>query len=127
MRMTDRAALAALLSLALLAPGCSPGPSRAAPVDAEQARQALNTALDAWKAGKKPADLKTGSPAITVQDMDWEGGAKLDSYELAGEGAMDNANLRIPVVLMIAGNPPKEVSYVVGTSPSITVFRELFQ
>ena len=121
------AILLGIVVLALLAPGCSPGPQKAAAVDAEQARQALGTALDAWKAGKKPGDLKSGSPPITVQDLDWEGGAKLTSYELAGEGTLDNANLRIPVVLMIAGGQPKEVSYVVGTSPSITVFRELFQ
>lgn len=125
------AALAALLIVGVLGAGCSPGPSKAAKVDPAGAREALTTALDAWKAGKKPAVLKTASPAITVQDLDWEGGAKLINYELAGEGTMDDANLRIPVILMLsgaqAGSAPKEVSYVVGTSPSITVFRELFQ
>jgi hypothetical protein len=125
---------AALLVLAIAAPlapvGCSPGPQRAAAVDPASARTALQSALDAWKAGQKPADLKAGSPAITVQDLDWESGSRLVSYEVKSEGTHDNANLRIPVSLTLSGpsggEQTKEVTYVVGTSPAITVFRELF-
>jgi hypothetical protein len=129
--MASRAAVAALLAIGLGGAACSPGPRTAAPVDATEAREALTAALDAWKAGKKPSDMKSGSPPMTVQDMDWESGQKLAAYELAGEGTMDNANLRIPVILSFGEGKgreaQKEVSYVVGTSPTITVFRELFQ
>lgn len=125
-----RALRAAILILVAVPIGCSQGPQKAAAVDPGSARTALQTALDAWKAGKKPADLKTGSPAMTVQDLDWESGSKLVSYEVKSEGNKDDANLRIPVSLTIAdsagGEQKKDVTYVVGTSPSITVFRELF-
>jgi hypothetical protein len=126
-----RAALLLLAVAALLAPvGCSPGPQRAAAVDPASARSALQTVLDAWMAGQQPADLKAGSPAITVQDLDWESGSRLVSYQVKSEGTNDNANLRIPVSLTLSGpsggEQTKEVTYIVGTSPAITVFRELF-
>jgi hypothetical protein len=126
-----RAALLLLAVATLLAPaGCSPGPQRAAAVDPAAARTALQSALDAWKAGQKPADLKAASPAITVQDLDWESGSRLVSYEVKSEGTHDDANLRIPVSLTLSGpsggEQKKDVTYVVGTSPAITVFRELF-
>lgn len=121
----------AFLASVLLSLGCSQGPSRATAVDPDRAREALSIALDSWKAGGRPADLKDASPPMTVQDLDWEQGARLVGFEVLGEGDADNANLRLPVRLQIeepeGRTLEKEVSYVVGTSPSITVFRELFQ
>ena len=55
-------------------------------------------------------------------------GHRLVRYEVTGEGKDDDANLRIPVRLTIRTEQGKEmkksVSYVVGTSPALTVFRE---
>jgi hypothetical protein len=114
----------------MLAAGCGTGPERAAPVDADRAREALRTALESWKKGAQPTALQSHSPPITVQDMDWEAGAKLLAYEIVGDGKNDDANLRCPVKLTIRDAQGKEtkkqVTYVVGTSPAVTVFRELF-
>jgi hypothetical protein len=111
--------------------GCSNEPRKAGAVDAVRARDALKTTLDAWKGGSKPAELKQKSPAIVAQDLDWEKGLRLVDYSLNSEGTDDTANLRIPVELVLADpsgqESRKKVTYVVGTSPSITVFRELFQ
>src|SRR5947209_4552527 len=117
--------------LASVALGCSGGPREASRVDAPRAREALRAALDGWKGGKAPADFKAGSPPMTVQDAEWEAGARLVDYQVSGDGRPDDANLRVPVRLTLGGSGGKtiarNVTYVVGTSPSITVFRELFQ
>jgi hypothetical protein len=109
--------------------GCGDAP-KAPRVNSEAARAALQTALEAWKSGQTPAALKSGSPAITAQDMDWESGQKLLSFQVLSPGQDDDANLRIPVELTLEEQGGKEkrkkVSYVVSTSPAVTVFRELF-
>jgi len=121
-------AVAAISASAILCQGCGGGPGRAAPVDSPRAREALRTALESWKKGEPPATLKSASPSIVVQDLDWMGGSKLVDYEITGEGKFDDANLRIPVKLTLkspAGKDVKKgVSYVVGTDPVLTVFRD---
>ncbi|MFO0950128.1 MAG: hypothetical protein U0835_27500 [Isosphaeraceae bacterium] len=125
-----RGAMAVLFAMATagsILPGCS-GSGRAAPVDPSRAREALNTALESWKKGEPIDALKTASPPIVAQDFDWMGGQKLVGFEVTGEGKDDDANLRIPVRLTLRTPQGKEVkksvSYVVGTSPSLTVFRD---
>jgi len=121
--------VAAIGVLGFVLSGCS-GQERAAPVDPPRAREALKTALERWKAGGRPEELQNGSPAITVQDFDWQGGQGLASFEVLGEGQYDDANLRIPVRLALqkpgGKTVTKQVKYVVGTSPVITVFRDFF-
>lgn len=128
--MTRRMCFCALaLALAgLSGAGCSTGPGPAGRVDAPKAREILNAVLDRWKGGDRPEALKEASPPIVVQDFDWMGGATLIAYEVDGPGKDDDANLRIPVKLTLKTPKGQElqkaVSYVVGTSPAITVFRE---
>lgn len=118
----------ALAVLAMGWSGCARA-QRAGPVDGEAARDALKTVLDGWKKGDAPAALKEGSPSIIVQDLDWMGGAKLVDYRVEGEGKAVEANLFVPVNLTLRNGQGKEVkkrvSYVVGTSPIVTVFRAL--
>jgi hypothetical protein len=130
---TDRAAaparlaLAALLSL-LSGGGCGANP-RAAAVDPPRARETLRATLDRWKSGETIAALKNASPPVVAQDFDWMAGRRLVAYEITGDGKDDDANLRIPVTLTLRTDRGKEVtkrvSYVVGTSPTLTVFREM--
>ncbi len=123
----NSAAIGTLLAVLTLFLGCE-SDRRAAPVDPALARQALKTVLDRWKNGDKPDDLKSASPSIVVQDFDWMGGQKLVAYEVAGDGKDDDANLRIPVRLTLktakGQDVKKNVTYLVGTSPVITVFRD---
>jgi hypothetical protein len=117
----------AFVAMAAILAGCS-GSQRAAAVDPARAREALTTALDGWKKGDTPTSLKDGSPAITVQDLDWLAGAKLLAYEVTGDGKAVEANLYVPVKLTLKTPEGREikksVSYVVGTSPIVTVFRD---
>jgi hypothetical protein len=71
---------------------------------------------------------------MTVQDFDWEGGAKLIDYQLVDEGKAYDANFRVQVKLTMSGlgkdkgkTTEKKVSYLVTTSPSVTVFRDMLR
>ena len=92
-------------------------------------REALKTTLDGWKKGDAPDALKDSTPSIAAQDLDWLGGAKLVDYEVTGDGKSVEANLYVPVNLTLKTAKGKEVkkkvTYVVGTSPYLTVFRAL--
>ncbi|MHC5542812.1 hypothetical protein ACYOEI_31695 [Singulisphaera rosea] len=125
----SRLILIGIMTLGCLA-GCSSSSGGAKPVDAVGARQALQTAMESWKKGDPIGLLKEQNPKIVVQDLDWEGGAKLLEYKVLDEGRDEALNLSIPVELKLqtkAGkDAKKKVKYMVGTSPVITVFREIF-
>ncbi len=121
---------ACLAALSLLAfSGC--GSSAAHAVDSSRARDALVTALDRWKNGDAPGSLAAAAPPMTVQDFDWQGGVRLLDYQLLGEGQPRDANLSVRVKLTLAGNKGKPIEktvyYLVGTSPSVTVFRDMLR
>jgi len=123
------ACLGAMLILALS--GCSS--SRAHAVDQPRAREALRTALDRWKQGESPKSLASSATPMTVQDLEWEGGAKLIDYQIVDDGQPADANLRVKVRLTTSSaraggkNTEKTVSYLVTTSPSVTVFRDMLR
>lgn len=117
-------AMLAVLSIA----GCSG--SVANPVDPDRARGALKSALDHWKSGGDPLSLPTSATPMTVQDLEWQSGAKLVDYEVLGDGDPADANLRVKVKLTLAGkgkNAEKTVDYLVTTSPAVTVFRDIMR
>jgi len=120
--------MCAIVAAALVFPGCSGEGQRAAAVNPPRAREALIKALESWKKGDKIDTLGSASPPIVAQDFDWMAGSKLVGYEVTGDGKDDDANLRIPVKLTLQTAQEKEVkktvSYVVGTSPKLTVFRD---
>jgi hypothetical protein len=119
--------MAALLAVVCLA-GCGARP-QAAPLDEDLARASLKAALEAWKKGDSAETLKTGSPPIIAQDPDWVTGQRLLAYEFAGEGSRDADNLFVPVKLTLKAKngrqSSKSVSYVIGTSPHVMVFRQV--
>lgn len=115
------------LLLLLVCVGC--GSSHALhPVAPDTARKSLETVLEGWKAGKTPDAWRGEKPEIVVQDVDWSMGKKLVGYEIVGEGKAVDANLHCDVKLELAegtGTTSKTVHYLVGTSPVITVFRQI--
>jgi hypothetical protein len=125
------AGLVALAALPMA--GCS-GYSQARPVDAPRAREALKIALDHWKNGEDPKSLESSSTPMVAQDFEWAQGAKLIDYQIVDDGKEEDVNLRVQVKLTLAnpgkdkGKPiEKKASYVVGTSPSVTVFRDIMR
>lgn len=116
------------LSLVSFVVGC--GEQRAAPVDAALARASLQEVLDHWKSGGAIEDLRKREPEIVAQEALWSGGRKLLSYQLIGEGRVEDANWFCEVELTLAnvkGDEPekKTLTYVIGTDPVLTVFRAI--
>jgi hypothetical protein len=126
--------VACLATLAiLLLPGCS-DPSRAHAVNVPKARDALKFALDEWKKGEKdPKSLASASMPMIVQDFEWASGAKLVDYQLLDDGKAEDANLRVQAKLSLSSSQgpskitDKKVWYLVGTSPQVTVFRDMLR
>ncbi len=117
---------AALLTILVFLPlsGCSSGPQH--PVAPEQAKQTLEKVLNGWKEGKPADTWRKEKPEIVVQDFDWTTGKKLTSFEILGDGKAVDAVLHCEVKLVLddAGqSKTKTVTYLVGTSPVLTVFR----
>jgi hypothetical protein len=108
-----------------LAAGACRQTSRDLSLDEARAREACKTVLEAWQAGKQPADLK---PDIIASDYVWLSGQKLVSFEVLPEEFNDGTNLHINVALTLQDADGKEKKsnalYIVGTSPVVTVFRD---
>jgi hypothetical protein len=118
----------AVLIAVVFVVGCGVS-ERAAPLDVGLAREALKTSLECWKKGDSAAALKSSSPSIVAQDPDWVAGTRLVAYELENDGKTETANLFIPVKLTLTMKNGKQttktVTYVIGTSPHLMVFRSL--
>jgi hypothetical protein len=116
-----------LLMNVILAAGCGGYTAAEHRVEATTARSALEQVLDSWRQGASPESWQLKSPQIVVQDMEWRSGAKLQSFEILDEGEAIDANLHCRVKLKLLdpkkGGSEKTVTYLVGTSPVITVFR----
>jgi hypothetical protein len=125
---------AGLVVLVVLPPtGCG-GSSRAHAVNPTRAREALRIALDQWKKGEDPRSLESSATPMTIQDFDWAGGARLIDYQVIDDGQPQGANLSVQVKLTLSSPTKgqgkagaKKVWYLVGTSPSVTVFRDMLR
>jgi hypothetical protein len=72
-----------------------------------------------------------------VKNGSSDSGAKLLDYQLVDDGKAYDANLRVQVKLTLAGadataapatkTTEKTVWYLVGTSPKVTVFRDMLR
>jgi hypothetical protein len=129
-KMKNVSLFAALLCT-LISAGCGSRPYESAPVNADIARDTLNAALESWKEGASLESLKADSPSIVVQDFDWAGGSKLLDYEVLDDGKPESANLVARVKLSLedkqGAKSEKTVTYLVGTAPALTVFRDMFE
>lgn len=96
-------------------------------VDPELARESFAAFLEAWKAGQTPADLQRRSPPILVGEPEWAAGTRLLSYEITADEFNDGANLHTAAELKLRDanglESRQRVEYIVGTEPTVTVFR----
>ena len=114
----------AALALAAIV-GCGP---KAAKLDKQTATTALNTFLEAWKKGETPQDLKAKSPPIIAGDDDFVAARKLVDFKVIDAEKNDGSNLHALVELTLAegtATRKRQVTYIVGTSPVITIFPKL--
>lgn len=118
-----------LLMVMLLLCGCT-RPSAAAAVDPDLARSVLRDVLESWQQGGSLEQWKSAASPVVIQDADWQSGLKLLEFELVNPGQPLDANLHCPVLLVLqdgtARRLEKQVTYIVGTDPVVTVFRDPF-
>lgn len=115
-------AWAALGALAC-ALGCRPSQ---AVLDRPLAQATLQRTLSAWREGQTPQVLGQADPPIIVGEPLWEAGQRLQSFQVLPEATDDGRNLHAQVDLELA-TPDGQITkrrqtYVVGTSPKLTVF-----
>lgn len=112
--------LACMLALA----GCSPSQMQIAGSE-EDALEVLTIALDAWKAGEKPDELKQESPPMYVQDEDWMGGRSLKDFKPHDAPKEFGGEWRVMAMLTLdGGGKPEEqklVAYSVTTAKKAIV------
>ncbi len=105
--------------------GCS-GPIDP-PVDPVQAGEVLRVALDAWKAGEKPADLQARTPAMYFNEPEFVAGKELVKSEV-GQIELSGRQGRCKVKLSIRDKSGKvierEIGYLIDTTPKVVITRE---
>jgi hypothetical protein len=115
----------------LVLTGCGSSAYQSAPVNPAVARNTLTRAMESWKEGETVDSLQEESPGVVIQDFDWMNGMKLVDYRVIDEGKEVDANLVAQVKLTLADTNgsqiEKTVTYVVGTAPRLTVFRDMFK
>lgn len=117
--------LATSLSLSLLlilASGCGGGGGSVSSYQptGQSAKNALTTALEAWKSGREaPGTIANGKPTLEVQDSVWGSGRKLKDFQIGDEQVSPGNPTRFKVKLTFANNPTTaDVEYVVfGIDP----------
>jgi hypothetical protein len=112
-----------LLALGAALAGCSkPGEEQFIPPEAT-ARQALETALNAWKEGQaKPGQLSLGTAKIEVLDTVWKSGQKLSAYKIVAEESANGP--RWFTVKLTLSTGEKTVKYAVLGKDPIWVYGE---
>jgi len=117
------------LFAAILLLGCSKAGRRVEDFtpSADNARQALQAALEHWKAGNPPGSVPGTTPQVETVDSKWKAAPKqLQAFEILGEepGATGSAPRYFRVKLTTAKGPPQEVKYVVVGIDPLWVYRE---
>jgi hypothetical protein len=118
--------IAFVLWIVTLACGC--GVAKPQPADAEAARGALRTVLEAWKRGEAPDTLEDREPPIHVLDYDWSKGSQLLEYKVDPKDSLFGPFLRCQVQLSVKDRRGKTrtrtVVYNVSTDKLFSVVRE---
>jgi hypothetical protein len=121
--MTERALPRFVLIAALVAAGCQSGsvPPQSNP---DQAREALTTALEAWKKGEPLDGLARRQPPIHFNDSKARETQLLD-YKLEDGHTFYGQTVRIPVVLSLkrgdGSTKEKKAAYLVDTVPAVVI------
>jgi len=116
------------MPLLLTVAGCAGAPELPAELryDSGEARNALATALDAWKKGEARA-LARRNPPIRFLDDDFAAGLRLSDYEIEEPDREIELHKDVEVILSLRdarGNVVRrEARYQVATKPGLAVLR----
>jgi hypothetical protein len=110
--------------------GCGFGNAKPpAPPDPAAARTALESALEAWKNGQTPEELRQGDAAIHMADEQWHFGGKLHEFSILEEEKPQGTQVRFRVQLQVSGqgrtSPTKsDVNYLVLGGTTLSIIRD---
>ena len=113
------AGLALSVALTVALTGCDGSSPPAS--DASVAKATLVAAIDAWKAGTPIDAHAQANPGLTVVDKYWQGGAKLKSYEIDGDGRPDGFDIGFTVRLKYADGKSDKHPFAVSTAPKLVI------
>ena len=125
-RATRVFAWIALIALA----GCRAGGTIQATGNEDQAKQAVQQTLDAWKSGTTLTDFSTAHPELVVADEDWQGGGVLASYKLLEPAVLSGSHWRQKTELQLKGkgkSKPTVAIYDVTLGDKTVILRSDFQ
>ena len=110
----------------LLANGCA---DDGAKQKLEFGQQTVERGLAAWKAGKKPGDLKSAEAPIDFFDDDWNQSAKLIGYTIQEsfiEPSDETARCSVLLQVQYENKPLRQVrcAYQIVTEPAVAVARD---
>lgn len=121
-----RLVLFAMLGVCFLQ-GCSRTLDKAA--DADEGAKALQIALQAWKSGKLPEDLREAKPSIVMNEDEWRVGKRLLDFKVE-EVALSGRQIRATVQIKLEDKSGKtrdqKAIYIVDTTPRIVIVRDTF-
>jgi hypothetical protein len=119
-------AMAPCLAGLLLFAGCGPKSVNLAGT-APDAKKVLSSSLEAWKEGRKPDQLQSGTPAVVMVDGDWAAGKSLKQFDVPGDAVRTGGHWRVAAVLTLgeSGRPDskKNVAYAVTLDTPISIIR----
>lgn len=126
MHCAYRAAAVLLIGAIVSLAGCSRSSSteRFVP-NTDSARQALQSALNAWKGGQPAGRVDGFSVPIEVVDSKWQEGQKIEGFEILSEDTNAEGHRRFNVKLtMSKGSAVVETRFVVLGQNPLWVYRE---
>lgn len=115
-----------LFATLLMFAGCG-SKGRNYKLDRDVARQSLTEFLETWKGGGTPEVLKGKTRQIVGSDQDWDAGKKLFGFEILSMDKDDGSNVHAKVQLELEEKgirKKKEITYIIGTSPVVSIFRD---
>ena len=121
-----RPSISFVIGLAVLLPcmaGCGKSYQKYIPAS-DTARQALDTALAAWKDGRKLGRIEAFSPAVEVLDSRWLQGRTLRDYQILGEVHQDGPRCFTVQLLLDGPQQEEKVRYYVAGIEPLWVFRQ---
>ena len=87
------------------------------------AKDAVQKALESWKAAKPYGTVPDARPQINVFDARWQQGKTLESFTVGEPLAGENPP-KVPVTMKVGGGPEETVNYIVVGIDPLHVFRE---
>jgi hypothetical protein len=123
------AGLAAGMLILSLTSGCGDN-GAAGTTDTNQARNALDRALSAWRDGKTADALKSEEPPLEASDHQWKNGLHLVKYEVQQDPLPSGSGQSFRVTLWLKDDHSKQTKvitqYDVATTSPIRVARAGF-